>query len=114
MSDSKPSSTDVLFTGITGFDKTAIISKLAQDLLRREGLPPNLRHPESSKIVRHIKFDDVLKKVSGAYDIPSFLESQSLAEKTAAIERSFEKITKNLQANGYPKYVFIEINLSYI
>lgn len=74
---------------------------------------PDLDSAKARKVVRYIKFDDELGKTADFFDIPAFLERQSLTEKTAAIERTFEKITKQLEATGYPKYLFLEIHLSY-
>jgi hypothetical protein len=77
------------------------------------GCPPDFTSAEGRKVIRYFKFDDELLAESKAADIPSFLENPSYQVKTRAIEETFRRIRRELNAGPKPKYIFLDIHLSF-
>ena len=115
MSEASTSKTTlVIFAGTTGFGKSAIIQQFTEESLKLKGYTAGINSPESRKLIRYFKFDDELIKEANAADVPTYLENPSNQQKTKAIEATFRRIRKELNSGPKPKYVFLDIHLSYI
>jgi len=52
----------LIFTCITGFEKSRFIKLLTQKCLEEEGLNPDLNNEDSKKFIHYIKFEEELLK----------------------------------------------------
>jgi hypothetical protein len=103
----------VIFAGTTGFNKSAILRKFTKDCLKRKGFQGDLTSAEGQRFIRYFKFDDELIAESKAVDIPSFLENPSYQMKTRMIEETFRRIRRELNEGPRPKFIFLDVHLSY-
>jgi hypothetical protein len=103
----------VIFAGTTGFNKSAILQKFTKDCLKRKGFQGDLTSAEGQRFIRYFKFDDELIAESNAVDIPSFLENPSYQTKTRMIEETFRRIRRKLNEGPRPKFIFLDVHLSY-
>jgi len=104
----------VVFAGTTGFEKSSILQEFTEASLRKQGYPSDLTSKDSQKLIRYFKFDDELLAESKAADIPAFLENPSYQQKTKTIEATFRRIGRELSKGPRPKYIFLDVHLSYI
>lgn len=100
----------IIFSGITGFDKTEFIRSFALKCLEKHHYPVDLENSDSRKFIHYIKFEDVLLDVADSADIANFLGRHSLHEKNNAIEQTFSRIGKQIEETR-AEHVFLDIHL---
>ena len=102
----------IIFSGITGFDKSKFITSFAQECLEKRGYNPDLNDDESKQFIHYIKFENELLAIDDSINIARFLAKPSLHEKIQSIERTFYRVGEKIRDIN-SQYVFLDIHLSY-